>query len=65
MTLEVNKAVRTFRDDCEQLIAAMGLKRPPNTDEAWIIQFYCKQLLSQIEPYLPQQFAKPQQSSKD
>jgi len=55
MSLEVNKAVRTFRDDCEQLITAMGLKRPPNTDEAWILQFYCKQILTKIEPYLPQQ----------
>jgi len=65
MPLEVNKAVHAFRDDCEQLITAMGLKRPPNKDEPWIIQFYCKQLLSQIEPYLPQQFSKPQQSSTD
>ena len=64
MVLEVTKAVHTFRDDYEQLLAAIGLKRPPDTDEAWIIQFYCRQLLSQIEPYLPQQFTKPKQFSK-
>ena len=53
--MEVANAVRHFRAHCERIIADIARKRPPTKDEAWIIQFYCKQLLSQIEPYLPQQ----------
>lgn len=53
--LEVAKAVREFREDCEQVLAALTLKRQPTKDEVWIIQFYCKQLLYKIEPYLPPQ----------
>lgn len=56
--MEVANAVYSFRDDCERVMAAISLKRPPNKQEVWIIQFYCKQLLSKIEPYLPEQSSK-------
>jgi len=52
--MEVANAVYSFREDCERVVAAITLKRPPNKEEVWIIQFYCKHLLSVIEPYLPQ-----------
>ena len=52
--MEVANAVYSFREDCERVVAAITLKRPPTKEEVWIIQFYCKHLLSVIEPYLPQ-----------
>jgi len=53
--MEVANAVYSFRDACERIMAAIILKRPPNKEEVWIIQFYCRHLLSAVEPYLPQQ----------
>ena len=55
--LELTKAVHNFRDNSEQVLDAIELKRPPIRDEAWIIQFYRKHLLSAVEPYLPQEFS--------
>jgi hypothetical protein len=51
-------AVNKFRDDCEQILAAIELKREPTKEEVWIIEYYCKHLLSKIERRLPQPSSK-------
>ena len=56
--LELTNAVDKFRDNCEQILAAIELKREPKKEEVWTIQFYCKQLLSKIERHLPQPSSK-------
>ena len=49
--MEVTNAVHAVSGECERLICAMGWKRPPNKDEAWMSQFSCRQPLTKIEPY--------------
>jgi len=56
--LELAKAVRDFREVCERILAAIASKRQLNKVDVWILQFYYKQLLFQIEPYKPQQSSK-------
>ncbi len=56
--MDLTEVVHKFRDDCEELIAAIALKRLPNQDEAWMIQFYCSRLLTEVEPYLPPESPK-------
>jgi len=52
--LELTNAVNKFRDNCEQMLATIELNREPKKEEVWIIEYYCKQLLSKIERHLPQ-----------
>lgn len=47
--LDLTKVVHQFRDNCEQVLAAIELKREPSKEEAWTIEYYCKRLLSKIE----------------
>lgn len=56
--MELAKAVRDFREVCERILAAIASKRQLNKVDVWILQFYYKQLLFQIEPYKPQQSSK-------
>jgi hypothetical protein len=56
--LELIDAMHKFRDNCEEVLDAITLHRQPNKDEAWVIQFYCRLLLAEIESSLPQQFSK-------
>jgi len=56
--VEFRKAVHKFTDDCQAMLAAIAFKREPTKAEVWLIQFYCKRVLSKIEPYQPPQSSK-------
>lgn len=47
------EAFRTFSIACERLVSSIMTNRPLAADEAQIVEYYCKEILTKIAPYLP------------
>jgi hypothetical protein len=50
--MQLAKEVQSFSGVCERLLSTIVMNRQLSEDETCIIEYYCKELLSRIEPRL-------------
>lgn len=51
--MQLAQEVQNFSSACEHVLSAIAMNRPLTSDEATMIQYYCKELLEKVMPLVP------------
>jgi hypothetical protein len=51
--MQLAKEVTMFSSACEHILSAITMERPLTSEEAALVNYYCKEILAKIAPLLP------------
>ncbi|MCS6306017.1 MAG: hypothetical protein H8K07_20490 [Nitrospira sp.] len=51
--MQLAKDIQAFSSACEHILSAVAMNRPPTSDEAAMLEYYCVEILAKIAPHLP------------